>query len=104
MDQLDDLNVDRIQLSVADETNQNITGLQKELLGWHWKLGHANMPWIQKLMEPKRLKHKKHLEPEDVIAAVIQTNIENTRTCDSLRIVCCASLLAKQTRRGAQTG
>jgi hypothetical protein len=104
MEQLEDLGTDRIQLSVADETNQNLTGAQKELLGWHWKLGHANMPWIQKLMRPKRPKHKKHFEPEDVIAAVIHTNIENTRTCASADIVCCACQLAKQRRRGTRTG
>jgi hypothetical protein len=104
MEQLEDLSAERIMLSVADETNQNITGAQKELLGWHWKLGHANMPWIQKLMKPKRPKHKKHVEPEDVIAAVILTNIENTRTCDASRIVCCACQLARQTRRGTRTG
>jgi hypothetical protein len=28
-------------LSIADETNQNLTALQKELLLWHWKLGHV---------------------------------------------------------------
>ena len=32
----------RTFLSVADETNQNLTVSQKELLIWHWKLGHAN--------------------------------------------------------------
>jgi hypothetical protein len=37
-------------LSVADETNQNLTSSQKELLKWHWRLGHANMQWIQHLL------------------------------------------------------
>lgn len=30
-----------VKLSVADEMNQNLTKAQKELLLWHWKLGHA---------------------------------------------------------------
>jgi hypothetical protein len=34
-------------MSVADETNQNLSPPQKELLLWHWKLGHANFNWIQ---------------------------------------------------------
>lgn len=38
-----------VQLSVADETNQNLTPRQKELLKWHWKLGHAHFGWIQRL-------------------------------------------------------
>jgi hypothetical protein len=30
-------------LNVADETNQNLTITQKEMLMWHQKLTHANM-------------------------------------------------------------
>ena len=29
-------------MTVADEANQNLTATQKELLQWHWKLGHCN--------------------------------------------------------------
>jgi hypothetical protein len=29
-------------LNVADEVNQNLTASQKELLLWHWRLGHAH--------------------------------------------------------------
>jgi hypothetical protein len=36
-----------IFLSVADESNQNLMASQKELLQWHWRLGHANFCWIQ---------------------------------------------------------
>ena len=32
---------------VPTESNQNLTSVQKELLLWHWKLGHANLQWIQ---------------------------------------------------------
>jgi hypothetical protein len=28
-------------LTVADEVNHNLTAARKELLLWHWKLGHA---------------------------------------------------------------
>ena len=31
---------------VSHETNQNLTPAQKELLHWHWRLGHASMPVI----------------------------------------------------------
>jgi hypothetical protein len=36
-------------LSVAEQTNQNLTASQKELLLWHWKLSHAGFQWVQKL-------------------------------------------------------
>ena len=36
-------------MTVADETNQNSSKSQKELLQWHWKLGHCNFQWIQAL-------------------------------------------------------
>ena len=32
---------------VAQETSHNLTKIQKELLIWHWKLGHAQLPWIE---------------------------------------------------------
>jgi hypothetical protein len=32
-----------VLLNVANKTNQNLTAVQKELLLWHHKLGHADM-------------------------------------------------------------
>ena len=50
-------------MSVADESNQNLTSAQKELLLWHWKLGHANLQWIQTLCrEPTTNSHRFVLE------------------------------------------
>ena len=43
---------DGIFMSVADETNQNLTKAQRELLQWHWKLGHLRFQWLQGLMRP----------------------------------------------------
>ena len=42
-------NSERAWLSVADEMNQNLTTVQKELLLLHWKLGHCNFQWVQAL-------------------------------------------------------
>jgi len=36
-------------VTVVNDLNQNIPASQKELLTWHWKLGHAHFKWIQKL-------------------------------------------------------
>ena len=40
--------------SVSEQTNQNLTMAQKELLLWHWKLAHANLQWIQSLFSIPR--------------------------------------------------
>ena len=45
-------------MSVADESNQNLTSMQKELLLWHWKLGHANLQWIQTLCREPTTNHR----------------------------------------------
>ena len=36
-------------LCVTDQNNQNLSGPQKELLLWHWQLGHAGFEWVQRL-------------------------------------------------------
>jgi hypothetical protein len=53
-------------LSVAHETNQNINASQKELLLWHWKLGHASFGWIQKLVA--RWCHPKEGQEERILS------------------------------------
>ena len=40
-----------ISTSVADESNQNLSPSQKELLIWYWRLGHAYFKLIQSLMK-----------------------------------------------------
>ena len=42
---------------VADKTNQQLTGPQKELLLWHWKLGN-NMQHVQELMHDQLYKNE----------------------------------------------
>ena len=39
-----------LNVRVTDDENQNLTRAQKELLHWHYKLGHIHMDWVQKLM------------------------------------------------------
>jgi hypothetical protein len=36
-------------LNILDPDNNNLTLSQKELLQWHFRLGHFHMEWIQKL-------------------------------------------------------
>ena len=46
--------VKSILTNVADETNQNLSGPQRELLLWHHKLGHINFDWLQTLARQGR--------------------------------------------------
>jgi len=82
-------------LSVADETNQNITASQKELLLWHWKLGHAGFQWIQHLASIPR-------EPLDGIEYPI-LKCKQPRVSSCPAPLCTACQLANQHRRGAGT-
>ena len=74
-------------MSVADESNQNLTRAQKELVLWHWKLGHANLQWIQTLCREPANNHRRF---------VLETHHAKTSSC----------VLGKQTRRwpGTNTG
>ena len=82
-------------MSVADESNQNLTRAQKELLLWHWKLGHANLQWIQTLCREPTRTHCRFL---------LDTHHSTTPSCVLPK--CAACMLGKQTRRrpGTNTG
>jgi hypothetical protein len=82
-------------LSVADETNQNLTALQKELLLWHWKLGHAGFQWIQHLASIPR-------KPLDGISYPI-LKCKQPRVSSCPAPLCTACQLANQHRRGVGT-
>jgi hypothetical protein len=42
-------------LSVTDDHNTNLTTAQKELLKWHYRLGHVGFKWLQWLIRAGRL-------------------------------------------------
>ena len=78
-------------LSVAQESNQNLTSSQRELLYWHWKLGHPHFAWVQSLAA----------QPRDSIgsAPILRTKVQGVSSCPAP--LCAACQLAKQRRRGA---
>ena len=43
-----------LQTDILDPSNANLSLPQKELLGWHNKLGHYNLSWVQKLARPRK--------------------------------------------------
>ena len=67
---------------VLEDSNVNLTSEQKELLKWHFCLGHFNMGWIQNLFSKK-----------------ILTSFNSNITSKSAVCKCMACQLAKQTRK-----
>jgi hypothetical protein len=78
-----------IYAAVTDEANQNLTCAQKELLLWHWRLGHAGFDWIKQLFSPL---------PNGRGTILTSAKGDVTRCQNPL---CAACLFARQTRRGA---
>jgi hypothetical protein len=58
-----------VNMSVAEETNQNLTASQKELLQWHWKLGHGHFGWIQRLASDPRSDRRRILQTKHVLSS-----------------------------------
>ena len=67
-------------LTVIASDNLNLDPAQKELLEWHWKLGHYNFNWV------------KYLIRKGII--MVRSKHASTAQC-----ICSACQLAKQTRK-----
>jgi len=77
--------------SIDYSTNQNLTGSQRELLLWHWKLGHIGMKWVQSLGSvPKSTE----VRSKPVIPTRAGSQMSS---CE--RPLCTACQLSKQSRR-----
>ena len=73
---------DKNAFMILDNSNVNLTAAQKELLKWHFCLGHFNMRWIQRLITKK-------------VLSVTENNVTSKNAICN----CMACTLAKQTRR-----
>jgi hypothetical protein len=84
--------------TVADETNQNITCAQKELLLWHWQFGHCGFQWVQFLAAMPRSNDNgtRDLKYDRVLLPTKNVGVSSCATP-----LCAACQLAKQSRRGA---
>jgi len=80
-------------LSVSDETNENLSLSQKELLHWHWRLWHANFQWIQRLLA-------KRTESE-TRGPILPSKSPKSSSCKVP--LCAACQFAKQACRGSGT-
>ena len=79
--------------SVADQTNQNITVAQKELLMWHWIFAHANFPWIQSLFS----------EPRDGERPILKSHHRLTGDMVARHLKCAACELSKASKQKSVT-
>ena len=89
---------DGIFMSVTDEMNQNLMKAQRELLQWHWKLGHLRFQWLQELMRPKNPKSMRHFDDSELLAPVIETKTPTARSCAAP--LCAACQLGRMNRIG----
>jgi hypothetical protein len=80
--------VKSILTNVADETNQNFSGPQRELLLWHHKLGHINFDWLQTLARQGRDSNKRR---------VFESKFASIANCCAL--LCAACQMGKGKRR-----
>ncbi|KAI2509575.1 hypothetical protein MHU86_4836 [Fragilaria crotonensis] len=84
-------------LSVFDETNQNLTGAQKELLLWHSRLGHLGFSHVQRLMRPRDIERLSSSSKPTSADACLVPKHPSTRTCQPP--LCAACQIARAKRR-----
>ena len=91
-------------LSVLEETNQNITAAQKDLLLWHFRLGHMGFAHLQQLMRPRTVDTVDHMDSKSdskskptVVDPCIVPKNPATRTCKLP--LCAACQIARAKRR-----
>ena len=73
--------------NVLDDGNHNLTASQKELLLWHFRLGHFNLPWIQSLTRVR----------EGDLYPILPTKGRTTSSCELPK--CAACCVGKMQRR-----
>jgi hypothetical protein len=79
---------------LVGEENANLTAAQRELLLWHFRLGHAGFGWVQSLMRHRKAEHGMEAYPP-----ILPTSNDKAKSCD--KPLCEACLLGKQHRRTA---
>ena len=93
---LNDKNVlDEVHTILSDH-NHNLSNPQKELMLWHYRLGHAGCSWVRDLM-------RKEKGPEGSISEgpFIPTRFPTTKSVNHPKYASC--LMAKQLRRGTKS-
>jgi hypothetical protein len=80
-------------LTVADAVNQHLTAAKKELLLWHWKLGHTDIQRVQMMIRT----------PQDTSPheQILLPKVKTASSCD--HPLCGACLFAKPARHNPGT-
>ena len=98
-----DIEVSREEFAaLVDESNSNLSRSQKELLVWHWRLGHVDMNRIKTLMHPSKpldsLESRGNLNPP----VVIETKNTKTHLCEVPKCQACIFAKMTKTKTGAK--
>jgi hypothetical protein len=88
-----------VHSTVANETNQNITCAQKELLLWHWRFRHCGFQWVQSLAALPRTDGVGECNTKNT--ALLPT--KNPGISSYATPLCAACQLAKQSQWGLDT-
>ena len=91
-----------VMFSVAEETNQNITQAQKELLLWHWRLGHIGFELVQRMISSTKMFKKSSVSDDSESegrVGCIEVKHALAATCP--HPVCAACKCAKGQVKGA---
>ena len=88
-----------ISTSVVDESNQNLSPSQKELIIWHWRLDHAHFKLIQSLMKPRTFLDDSNNERDE--GPIITPKHTSTYRCSPP--LCAACLCGKSQVRSIKT-
>jgi predicted NAD/FAD-binding protein len=86
-------------LSVLDDTNQNLQQSQKELILWHNCLSHINISKVRTLTRPKQwVAVSPALDDSLHVDAILPTKHSSTSKCDYKDLKCASCLMAKARR------
>ena len=84
------LNTNLPKMDVLNPVNQNISVYEKEVLAWHYKLGHFHLPWIERLSRTRK---------GDSSPCIV---VRSSRPKGTLKVMCKACKLSKASRTPEQ--
>ena len=96
-----------VSLSILDASNQNLTAAQKELLLWHFRLGHLGFAHLQQLMRQRTIQDIGNTDPITskpeskptkaiIVDPCITPKNPSTRTCQPPLCAACQIARAKK--------
>ena len=90
-----------LHAAIGEESNPNLSQSQLELLGWHYRLGHVGMTFLQRFMSPTKALDRSDTKSHLVLPCVIATKQSNNHNCEMPK--CSACRLANMDRLSPST-